>query len=75
MAHAAPAELQAIASIAARRARLVGRLEKFSFPLVAAPLAGLLTRSENHTATARTLRTRVASYRGRRLFRREAVLA
>ena len=53
MAHAAPAELQAIASIAARRARLVGRLEKFSFPLVAAPLAGLLTRSENHTATAR----------------------
>ena len=53
MAHAAPAELHAIASIATRLARLVGRLEKFSFPLVAAPLAGLLTRSENHTATAR----------------------
>ena len=53
IAHAAPAELHAIASIAARLARLVGRLEKFSFPLVAAPLAGLLTRSENQTATAR----------------------
>ena len=53
MAHAAPSELRAIASTAARFARLVGRLEKFSFPLVAAPLAGLLIRSENHTATAR----------------------
>ena len=36
-----------------RLARLVRRLEKFSFPLVAAPLAGLLTRRENHTATSR----------------------
>ena len=52
-AHAATAELRAIGSIAARLARLVGRLEKFSFPLVAAPLAGLLIRGENHTATAR----------------------
>ena len=39
--------------MAVRLARLVRRLEKFSFPLVAAPLAGLLTRPENHTATAR----------------------
>ena len=53
MAHAAPDEVRLIGSMAVRQARLVGRLEKFSFPLVAAPLAGLLTQSENHAATAR----------------------
>ena len=53
MAHAAPAELRNIGSIAERLARLVGRLEKFSFPLVAVPLAGLLIRCENHAATGR----------------------
>ena len=53
LAHAATSELREIGSIAARLARLVGRLEKFSFPLVAAPLGGLLTRPENHTATTR----------------------
>ena len=53
MTHTAPAELRAIGSMAVRVGTLVGRLEKFSFPLVAAPLAGLLTRSENHTAAAR----------------------
>lgn len=36
-----------------RLATVVKRLEKFSFPLVAAPLAGLLTRPENHTASGR----------------------
>ena len=53
MAYAAPVELRAIRSIAVRLAKLTTRLEKFSFPLVAAPLAGLLIRLENHTATAR----------------------
>ena len=53
LADAATSELREIGSIAARLARLVGRLGKFSFPLVAAPLAGLLTRPENHTATTR----------------------
>ena len=53
LAHAATSELREIGSIAARLARLVGRLEKFSFPLVAAPLGGLLTRPENHSATTR----------------------
>ena len=53
MASAATDELREIGSLAVRLARLVRRLEKFSFPLVAAPLAGLLTRPENHTATAR----------------------
>ena len=36
-----------------RLATVVNRLEKFNFPLVAAPLAGLLTRRENHTASGR----------------------
>ena len=53
MANAASGELHEIRSIAARLGRLLKRLEKFSFPLVAAPLAGLLTRPENHCATAR----------------------
>ena len=53
MASAATGELREIGSMAARLARVVRRLEKFSFPLVAAPLAALLTRPENHTATAR----------------------
>ena len=53
MASAATGELREIESMAVRLANLVRRLEKFSFPLVAAPLAGLLTRRENHTATSR----------------------
>ena len=53
LATAATGELREIGGMAARLARVVKRLEKFSFPLVAAPLAGLLTRPENHTATAR----------------------
>ena len=39
--------------IAARLKGLVRRLEKFSFPLVAQPLAGLLIRPEHHIATKR----------------------
>ena len=53
MAHAATGELREIRRITVRLSKLLRRLEKFSFPLVAAPLAGLLTRPENHCATAR----------------------
>ena len=53
MANAASVELHEIRRIAARLGKLLKRLEKFSFPFVAAPLAGLLTRPENHCATAR----------------------
>ena len=53
MASAATRELREIRSIAVRLDSVVRRLEKFSFPLVAQPLAGVLTRPENHTATAR----------------------
>lgn len=53
MANAASSELHEIRSIAARLGRLLKRLETFSFPFVAAHLAGLLTRPENHCATAR----------------------
>ena len=53
MVSVATAELREIGRIAARLSRIVKGLEKFSFPLVAAPLAGLLTQPENHTATAR----------------------
>ena len=42
-----------IASIASRLQRLRQRLAKYYFPFVAQPLAGLLTRPENHTATVR----------------------
>ena len=42
-----------VREMAARQARLVTRLQKFNFPAVAALLAGLLTRPENHTVTAR----------------------
>ena len=53
MANAATAELREIRSMSVRLGKLLRRLERFSFPLVAAPLAGLLTRPENHTANAR----------------------
>ena len=53
MANAATAELREIRSMAVRLGKLLRRLEKFSFPLVAAPVAGLLTLPENHSATAR----------------------
>ena len=46
-------DVHRIRAIASRLKGLVRRLEKFNFPLVAQPLAGLLTRPENHTATAR----------------------
>lgn len=42
-----------IGSVAARLNKLVRRLAKFSFPSVAQPLAGLLTRPENHPASVR----------------------
>ena len=45
MANAATAELREIRSMAVRLGKLLRRLEKFSFPLVAAPVAGLLTRA------------------------------
>ena len=53
MATAAGGETRQIRRIAGRLSKLVRRLEKFSFPLVAGPLAGLLTREENHTASVR----------------------
>ena len=53
MANAAAGELREIGSMTGRLGKLLRRLQRFSFPLVAAPLAGLLTRPENHTATAR----------------------
>ena len=53
MASAATGELREIKGMAVRHASLLRRLENFSFPLVAAPLAELLTWPENHTATAR----------------------
>ena len=53
MANATGGEMRNIKGTALRLNRLVKRLGKFSFPLVAQPLAGLLTRPENHTATAR----------------------
>ena len=42
-----------VRDMAARQKRLVTRLQKFNFSVVSALLAGLLTRPENHTATAR----------------------
>ena len=53
MANATGGDMREIRSMAQRLARLVRRLGKFSFPLVAQPLADLLIRPENHTATAR----------------------
>ena len=53
LANATAGDMREIRGMVLRLARLVRRLEKFSFPLVAQPLAGLLTRPENHTATAR----------------------
>ena len=53
MANAATRELREIRSTTVRLGELLRCLEEFSFPLVAAPLAGLLTRPENHSATAR----------------------
>ena len=52
-ADAAGTAARDVRSLVTRRARLVQRLRQFNFPTVAALLAGLLTRSENHTATAR----------------------
>lgn len=53
LAGTATSELSEIGRIGVRLGTVVRRLEKFSFPLVAAPLAGLLTRRENHTASGR----------------------
>ncbi len=68
-ADAAGAEVRDVRGMAARQARLVRRLRKFNFPAVAALLAGLLTRPENHTATARIealLHLAVLACRGRK---------
>ena len=53
LANAKAIEAHAIRGMVIRLPRLFKRLEKFSFPLVAQSLAGLLIRPENHTATAR----------------------
>ena len=53
LANAKANEMHAIRGMVLRLPRLFKRLEKFSFPLVAQSLAGLLIRPENHTATAR----------------------
>lgn len=53
MAKSMSDEVRHIEGIASRLKKLVRRLEKFSFPIVAQSLAGLLTRPENHVATAR----------------------
>ena len=53
MANATVEEMREIRSLVLRLAGLIRRLKKFSFPLVAQQLAGLLIRPENHTATAR----------------------
>lgn len=53
MASAAGRELRELRSIAARLSGLLKRMEKFSFPSVAAALAGLLTLPENHCGTSR----------------------
>lgn len=53
LANAKVNEMHEIRGTVLRLPRLFKRLEKFSFPLVAQSLAGLLIRPENHTATAR----------------------
>lgn len=53
MARAAAPELSEVESVVQRLARLSRQLKRFSFPAVAKSLGGLLTRIENHTATAR----------------------
>ena len=52
-ADAAGAGARDLRGIAGRQAGLLSRLRQYSFPKVAALLSGLLTRPENHTATAR----------------------
>ena len=52
-ADAAGAAVHDLRGMAERRAQLIGRLRKFSFPAAAALLSGLLTRLDNHTATGR----------------------
>lgn len=53
LANAKANEMHKIRGTVLSLPRLFKRLEKFSFPLVAQSLAGLLIRPENHTATAR----------------------
>ena len=53
LANAMADDMREIRGMVLRLARLSRHLEKFSFPLVAQSLAGLLIRPENHTATAR----------------------
>ena len=52
-ADAAGAGARDLRGMAGRRVGLLSRLRKYSFPAVAALLSGLLTRPDNHTATAR----------------------
>ena len=53
VANAASDEIRSIGNACSRLKRLIRCLKKFSFPLVAQPLAGLLTRPENQGATSR----------------------
>ena len=53
MGEAMAGEVRALNKMATRLADLVGKLKKFGFSQVAQPLAELLTRPENHTATCR----------------------
>ena len=53
MANATTGELREIGSMVVRLDKLLRVLDGFSFPSVAAPLAGLLTRMENQSATTR----------------------
>ena len=52
-AGAAGGGLRDLRGLAARQARLLGSLQKYSFRGVAVFLSGLLTRPDNHTSTAR----------------------
>ena len=53
LARAAAPQLSEVKGLIQRLPRLSRQLKKFSFPAVARPLGGLLTRIENHTATTR----------------------
>ena len=53
LASAVGGDIRSIRSTASRLKRLARRLERFNFHLVVQPLAELLTRPENHSATAR----------------------
>ena len=69
LANTSLGDMLKIRGTALRLAHLVRRLEKFSFPLVAQPLAELLIRPENHTATTRIealIHLAALAYRGKK---------